>query len=352
MSGFKYFNGTGSGLKTKKLSFYSRGKLLITAEYLILLGARGLALPLQLGQRLEWLASADEYKGAGSGTHKTEIEWVTIVNGHKWFSAVFTGASYKVSDTTDNLRADYLRRIFLGAVELSGNKPLSGKVISTVEFNMEWGLGSSSSLISNIAYMFDVNPFALHFAVSRGSGYDIACARSNSPLIYRLEHQNGYIEPGNYPQIDPGSFAVPVYKEVDFNPTFSDRLYFAYSGRKKDSAVSVKRFFDQETPAGKNLEKVSQITIELTQATSIENFENLLREHDDILSSVLKEKPLNDTIFKDFPGYAKYLGAWGGDFLLLIWEGDVNELRELLEQKNINVVFPYKQLINIPDGGK
>ena len=39
-------------MKYKTLSFYGRGKLLLTSEYAVLSGARALALPCQKGQKL------------------------------------------------------------------------------------------------------------------------------------------------------------------------------------------------------------------------------------------------------------------------------------------------------------
>ena len=43
------------------MNYYSCGKLLITAEYLILKGAKGLAIPTKYGQRLSVKKNSKKY---------------------------------------------------------------------------------------------------------------------------------------------------------------------------------------------------------------------------------------------------------------------------------------------------
>ena len=58
-----------------------------------------------------------------------------------------------------------------------------------LEFPRDWGLGSSSTLINNVAQWAQVDPFELHFKVSNGSGYDIACAKRRYPIVYSTQNQ-------------------------------------------------------------------------------------------------------------------------------------------------------------------
>lgn len=324
-------------------SFWSRGKLLITGEYAVLYGAGGLALPLKKGQKLVW-KEGNKGSGKGKDSEKT-LEWVTRMNGKKWFSAVFRGSDYFPVTASDWAKADFLRYIIFSASELSDGRPLFGRVESLVDFDMEWGLGSSSSLISNIAFMFDVNPFALHFTVSKGSGYDVACARSDLPVIYRLSYQSENYPRGNSTSAHEGIFPVPVYRTVDFNPPFRDKLFFAYTGRKQDSAVSVNKFLSGTGLDANDIADITGISEEIINAGDIGEFNRLLKEHDRILSGVLDEMPVYESMFSGFPGYVKSLGAWGGDFIMVSWDGDVKELLDLLKQKGIDVVFPYDKLI-------
>ncbi|MGF1586979.1 MAG: GYDIA family GHMP kinase [Bacteroidales bacterium] len=321
-------------------SFRSWGKLLLTGEYLIMKGAEGLALPVKPGQELSW-------RSTGQGSF---LEWVTRVKGEEWFNAVFRGDAYNIVSSSDRERAEFLRKILVSAAEISANPPVYGKAVSSVDFDMEWGLGSSSSLISNVAFMFGVNPFILHFKVSKGSGYDVACARSSSPVLYRLNYKTDIYKSAYGSPHNPECFPIPVYREVDFNPHFKNKLFFAWSGRKQNSATSVERFNDKSTIKDGDILKISGISREILNTSDTGSFIRLLREHDEIISRILGEEPLSLSRFRGFPGYVKALGAWGGDFILIVWEGDVDELMQLLKQKGIEVVFPYDKLIRSSNG--
>ncbi|TVR69266.1 MAG: hypothetical protein EA408_12815 [Marinilabiliales bacterium] len=331
----------------RRRSWFSRGKLMLTGEYVVLKGAAALALPVKFGQGLEWWGDRSSRK----------LEWDTFVKGEKWFSAVFTVSAngYEVESSSDAGRAGFIVKILNAAARLTHDPLPAGRAESSVGFDMGWGLGSSSTLISNIAWLFDVNPFALHFSVSRGSGYDIACARSDMPLVYRLEN----------------SRSMPVYRHVAFDPPFSGDLYFAYTGRKQDSAGSVDGFLSgagkKKSVPDKVLNRISEITTAVTEVTDTDSFAGLLKEHDSLIrpytgaehpagggfggtehlaGGILAgaEHPARD-IFAGFPGYVKPLGAWGGDFVMLTWKDGYRELKKLLEQKGIDVVFPWDKII-------
>jgi mevalonate kinase len=236
------------------------------------------------------------------------------------------------------------------AAEISADPPVYGKVVSSVNFDMEWGLGSSSSLISNVAFMFSINPFTLHFNVSKGSGYDVACSRSDGPIIYRLNYKTDIYKTASGNPLNPEYFQVPVYSKVNFNPHFKNKLFFAWSGRKQNSAISVEKFNSQSTVKEEDIQKITRISRDIISTPDTESFIRLLKEHDEIISGILGEEPLSLTEFRGFPGYVKSLGAWGGDFILIVWEGNVDELMHLLKQKGIEVVFPFDKLIRSSNG--
>ena len=57
------------------MKFYAKGKILLTAEYAVLGGAKALALPTKLGQSLEVIK-----------TSTGKLEWKSIdVNGKVWY---------------------------------------------------------------------------------------------------------------------------------------------------------------------------------------------------------------------------------------------------------------------------
>jgi len=126
-------------------TFYSHGKLLISAEYAVLDGALALALPTKFGQSL-----------SVESTTENTILWKSISNeGAVWFEAEFTiDATLKISTTNTSDVAVRLVQVLDALQQLN---PLLFEaqqgyaLTSTLEFPENWGLGSSSTLINNLA---------------------------------------------------------------------------------------------------------------------------------------------------------------------------------------------------------
>jgi hypothetical protein len=61
-------------------------------------------------------------------------------------------------------------------------------IISTqLTFPRQWGLGTSTLI--NIAQWTQINAFTLLKSSFGGSGYDIACAQNDEPIIYQIVDQ-------------------------------------------------------------------------------------------------------------------------------------------------------------------
>jgi hypothetical protein len=58
-----------------------------------------------------------------------------------------------------------------------------------LEFDRHSGLGSSSTVINNIAKYAGVDAFALNKIIFSGSGYDIACANAKKPVLFRIDEE-------------------------------------------------------------------------------------------------------------------------------------------------------------------
>ena len=39
------------------------------------------------------------------------------------------------------------------------------------------------------------------------------------------------------------------------------------------------------------------------------------------------------------------MGAWGGDFIMAVWEGSQETLQDYFKGKGLEVVFPYVELV-------
>ncbi len=299
--------------------FRSNGKLLLSGEYLILHGALSLAVPTRLGQSLA-IRKHDPGK---------TLVWETKVVSEPWLDFEIDPDGWQIIHADEPDKAKNLILVLKAASEISGDAEwLKGrKAISEVEFDIEWGLGSSSSLISNIAGWAGIDPFRLSGSVSSGSGYDIACARSDQPLLYRT----GDVTPG--------------YKPIDFLPPFHEQLAFVYLGRKQDSASSVRNYLNKAMVREKDITNVSDITEKLSRTGRLDEFEDLMREHEQILSDILGLPPVKRGLFHDYPGEVKSLGAWGGDFVLITMHQDWQHVKAYFAEKGLETVIPYHDMV-------
>jgi len=305
----------------KSGSFYSSGKFLISGEYLVLKGARSLAVPLKFGQSLE-LFHRNEPAG--------KLRWCAFEYDRLWFSADFDLESLKIIETNDPPKAQTLAKILKHAHRLNPHilpGYLSLEINTRTDFDINWGLGTSSTLIANVAKWFKINPFDLHFATSTGSGYDVACAMAESPIFYTLHNQH------------------PVIEHVSFAPDFKQNIYFVYLGKKQQSHQSIKDFRDKLIGREKEIERISEISAGLASAHNLEEFEFLIDEHEKIMADILEIPGIKETTYPDFPGAVKSLGAWGGDFILMTWRGNLDELKNYLSKKGFDVVFTFDKIV-------
>ena len=159
-------------------------------------------------------------------TRKSDLYWKSYdTEGNEWFSAQISLMDFSSVKTTDEEKSKYLQKLLKGAVRLNSeflSKWNGFDVKTTLEFNKDWGLGSSSTLTHLVAQWADVNPLLLHFKISNGSGYDVACAGSKDPITYQLDGD------------------TINYTPIEFAPSFSDKLYFIYLNKKQSSGDAIK----------------------------------------------------------------------------------------------------------------
>jgi len=306
-----------------KHQYHSNGKLLLTGEYLVLLGAEALALPLKRGQTLQ-VKPLEE---------KDRLIWRSLYNGSIFFEAVFSTDNLLIIQTNNDDLAGFLQNLLRKALEYipSFVKKTGYMVESFLGFPLEWGLGSSSSLIANISEWLNVNPFTLNQQITQGSGYDIACARSDQPIIYK------------------NSGSQPDYRQVNLNLPFKENIYFIYTGRKQSSAREVKKFMEAPAPSRHLFSTLKDINTRVINSRKLEDFERALREHEEMTGAMLNEPPVQQRYYFDFPGTIKSLGAWGGDFILATWKGNKEELKEYFRKHQMEIIFSWDELIKNQD---
>lgn len=306
-------------VETSVEQYRSNGKLLLSGEYLVLHGAWSLALPTVYGQSLKIREMAQ-----GDTLH-----WKAMIMDAPWLEFEINPDNWEMIHGLAGDEALGLIRVLRAASEIRGDQDwLKGKEAQAlVEFDIGWGLGSSSTLISNIAWWAGIDPFLLFRSVSSGSGYDIACARSDKPLLYRRE--------GTDPTIHP----------VDFNPPFHEQLAFVYLGKKQDSSSSVRNFLNKAMVREKDISTISAISEKFSRAENIDEFEALIGEHEQLLSTILGLPTVKEGIFKDYPGEVKSLGAWGGDFVLITMHQAWQSVETYFSARGMETVIPYRKMV-------
>lgn len=303
--------------------FRGNGKFLITGEYLVLLGAEALAMPLRLGQSMtvEKLPTDNDI-----------IHWDAFTPKGLWFSAMLNRHDFAVR-ASDNLdAAKRLSEIFQVVKSLNPlilNEKHDYSFTTRLDFDRQWGLGSSSTLISNLAQWADVNPYDVLKKTFGGSGYDIACATSSQSIIYKLKND------------------VPKVKKVDFDPAFAENLCFVYLDKKQVSSSEVNVFKEKTKTYNfeNEISEVNDITHKILTINTLKEFQNIIGVHEGIISKCIGKTPLK-TFFNDFDGAVKSLGAWGGDFFLAASEMPFERVSKYFQTKGLKTVFKFNDLKN------
>jgi mevalonate kinase len=202
----------------------------------------------------------------------------------------------------------------------------TGFAITTqLSFPRNWGLGTSSTLINNIAQWFQIDAFELLNKSFGGSGYDIACAQNNTPITYNL------------------SEGKPIVEKVVFEPKFTENLYFVYLNQKRNSKSAIAEYHSNKTAhLLQHIEAINALTNNCIQATDLESFTRIIDQHEILLSSILNTETVKKTLFPDFDGAIKSLGAWGGDFVLVVSKENPSSY---FIDKGYETVIPYGIMI-------
>ncbi len=305
-------------------TYTSNAKLLLTGEYLVLRGAKALALPLLKTQTLEL------YTDEGSG--HPFIAWqANAPSGRIWFKTLFELPTLDIISSTFPAGSSKLQIILLTLQQLRPDifgVNQSFRVRTQLDFEPEWGLGTSSTLIANLAKWAQVDPFTLLQYSIGGSGYDIACANAKSPIFF----QRGHVK--------------PTIEAAAFRPNFVKQLYFVYLGQKKDSAQGIRDFNHrtEDLSLEEEVKVVSNIADEAAKTQDYNHFVELMEQHETLLSALL-QLPTVKTHFPDFSGSLKSLGAWGGDFMLAMTTEKPEYVHQYFKEKGSGIVFNYNDLV-------
>jgi len=313
--------------------YHSNGKFLLTGEYLVLKGALALALPLKLGQNL-----------SVETRHGTSLQWDAHKPDGHWFSVTLNPKTLDIVNCDDPSKAEKLAQILKAVRILNPDAFNEGVCFEThLDFDPNWGLGSSSTLIANLARWSNVNPYELLKLTFGGSGYDIACATAEGPIYYQLASLDCFV-PRN--DAKRQSETTPKVEPIDFNPPFADHLFFIYQGQKQSSSKEIKAFLEKTNPIDlqNDINAVSEISRAVPKCQTLDEFALLMQCHERIIARCIGQEPVQKR-FPDFEGVLKSLGAWGGDFILAATEWSENQVRGYFRNKGLDVVFGYKEMV-------
>ena len=295
-------------------SFYSNGKVLLTGEYSVLNGSLAIGLPTKMGQDMLVENILNE-----------KISWLSFnMNSEKWFECLFDLKSLNVLGTSDKNISLRLKKILESSRDLNSKFLKTGKkIITNLDFDYKWGLGTSSTLINNISKWAEINPYELLKKTFGGSGYDLACAEANSPILFSLNSGKEKVIP------------------VNFSPILKKNLFFIYQNKKQNTKKSLEEYQNQNLFDKSTINRISKISQDLMSTSNINEFRKLIDYHENIMSSVLKIDSINKK-FRDYEGSIKSLGAWGGDFFLAV--GPEDSL-DYFKKRNYKIGYKYADFI-------
>jgi len=298
------------------MKFYSNGKLFILGEYYVLEGAKVLAVPTKFGQYLSVYP-----------VQSKSLSWKSYdADGSVWYNDVFDlediwNNQQTSADKVRNTLIDILHQAHIMNPTILKN----GFVIETeLTFPRNWGLGTSSTLINNIAQWFQIDAFELLERSFGGSGYDIACAQHNTPITYKKIGKEVTVE------------------AVDFNPVFKEQLYFLYLNQKRDSKEAIANFKSKRKNLTAIIAQVSDSTNDLLQINNLDDFIQFFKTYEKQLSEVLETPTIQEQLFPDFQGLVKSLGGWGGDFVMV---ASHKNPKVYFAEKGFQTLLTYNEMI-------
>ena len=299
--------------------FKSNGKILLCSEYLVLEGAKAIALPSKLTQDLQVTKCENKI-----------IEWQSFDDKNElWFEEkfYFSGSDLKY-DGKKNKTSEKILLLFKYLLKAKDVKDILGnKFLTKLNFKRDWGLGTSSTFVNNLAKWAKTDPYKLLFSAFNGSGYDIACCDVKNPIFFQKKQNSISIE------------------NISFNPPFIENLYLVYLEKKQNTQTSIINYLNIKSDRKQLIEKVNFIAEEIVNCKDLNQFENLIVEHENIIASATSQEPIHQSVFSAYcQGKIKSLGAWGGDFILVTSKN--NDLC-LFKNKGYNTILKLSELVYV-----
>lgn len=298
--------------------FRSNGKLFLIGEYIVMDGSKAFALPTKFGQCLVVEDSLIETNC---------IEWkATKYDDSLWFEAKLALDSLDIISSSDDKLTNSIQFILKQAKTINPDIFTSNKgfkCLTKLDYPQEWGLGSSSTLIDLISQWIGVNPFELNKLTFKTSGYDIACAHYNQPILF-----------SNQPYIH--------VEELNLNWNFKDQLFFVYLNQKQDTQAVVGNHYKNKPKDWQMVKDLSDLVIKATSVDNLSDLESILNIYQNRLGDYMQIPQPKELFFSDYEGTVKSLGAWGGDFVLVTYR---DGMFDYFKNKGFKTIIPFTDMI-------
>jgi mevalonate kinase len=298
-------------------SFYAPGKILLVGEYTVTKGFEGLAVPVKSGQWMDvW-----EFDSPGNAEDRFIFNALDS-RGASWFSESFDISNLKsnsletnavksnVADENFENNESHLSKLLALVPESFWKSGKSYRFETRLEFERSSGLGSSSTFVQLMSNYFKLDPFQVQDLVFGGSGYDVAIAAVQKPLIYWRNEQGVH------------------FRQWKLNSELTKDWKVVFLGNKVNSRTSTSQVSDmlEDLSNDENYRMQIQKIIEIVRdAQELMALETGIEMYQMFLSQLLgMVTPYTYFGVKPLPrGVCKWLGAWGGDMLLVnsvVWD--------------------------------
>lgn len=282
---------------------------MLCGEYAVTIGVEALAVPVQLGQWMYVWEFNSPLGGDRLIWEAKEKDGSTWLNEH--FSLPLL-SDFVESSVSDELEGQLLRNTdrnvikkMLGLVASDFWKAgKSYRIETQLEFNRNSGLGSSSTMISNFARYTGLDVQWLQQQVFGGSGYDVAVAEVGKGLVFWKQNDVAHWGPWS------------------LSTQLTENWQVVFLGQKqnsRDSLSQVKIRLQEIQNDNFLLHQLQQILAAVKMASEVPMLEAGLEMWQAVLSMGLDlETPYQHFGFQPIKGgVCKWLGAWGGDMLLV-----------------------------------
>ena len=126
------------------------------------------------------------------------------------------------------------------------------------------------------------------------------------------------------------------------SPAPTRRGSFWVTAEALSSSISEIENYNNKKISESTINEISNITSMILQCNSMELFDRLIESHELIISKLISKPTIKETLFRDFNGSIKSLGAWGGDMIMVTCHSDPSKY---FKEKGYSTIFKFDELL-------